>query len=383
MKKLTLLLIVLLVCNLSYSQTNKKLSDEDKLNSYIETHTTSFRFNGQQPLGKGWDTLQDLFATNQFVAWGEYHNSPLLSHLTAYALADAAKYGYKKWCVETSPFVASELMRISRTANPADTLIRLFKNGYPKIGTFPFFSTADDAQMLLAANRFNYGIWGIDQEFQMTFSYCLSKVYRAQAAKLQQRYKAVYDSLQAQWWYPKTVLLDSLIKGIPQKQYKTILNDVKVSKEIYRDQDNEARAVLMKTNFYNYYDAAAKNEKVFFKLGSNHLAKGMNLQTNLYDVGNAIYELAQRNKTGFANVYIMARYTKDNGVLTDDLLSTDHENPAVFSKLYDKEKWVLVDLRLLRLKHDSTLPEDTYRLIEKYDFVLVSPEILTINGNGN
>ena len=373
-------MIMLMVCNLSYSQTKRKLSDEERLNGYIETHTTSFSFNGQPPVGKGWDTLENLFATNQFVAWGEYHNSPILSNLTAYAIAAAAGYGYKKWCVETSPFVASELMRISGTVNPADTILRLFKQGYPKIGTFPFFSTTDDAQMLLAAHRHNFTIWGIDQEFQMTFSFGLSKVYHAQSAKVQQNYKTVYDSLQAQWWYPKTILLDSLIKAVPQKQNKAILNAIKVSKEIYRNQDNEARAALMKANFYNYYDAATKNEKVFFKLGSNHLAKGMNLQTNLYDIGNAVYELAQRNRTGFANVYIMARYTNENGVLTDDMLSKDHENPTVFSKLYDKEKWVLVDLRQLRLRHDNSLPENAYQIIEKYDFVLVSPEILTING---
>jgi hypothetical protein len=381
MKKL-LFLLLLLAPYLSYSQTKQSPTDLDKLNKCISTQASYFTFNGQQPVGKGWDTLEHLFAENQFVAWGEYHNSPLLSQLAAYALASAGKYGFKKWCVETGPFAASELMRISQAKSPADTLVRLFKNGYPHIGTFPFFSTVADAQMLLVANKLNFTIWGIDQEFQTSFPYCLSKVYQAQSNKLQQRYKAVYDSLQARWWNPKTELLDSLCKAIPQTRYQTVLNSIKVSKEIYHNNNNGGRATLMKANFFKYYDAAAKKEKVFFKMGSNHLAKGLNLQTNLYDIGNAVYELAQRNKTGFANVYLMVRYTVDKGRLVDDFTSDEHENPSIFSKLYDKDKWVLLDLRQLKMMYDNTLPRDAYQVIEKYDYVLVSPETLKIEYGG-
>lgn len=373
-------LLILMVPCLCFSQTKQALTDEDNLNQYIAAHTSYFVFNGRQPVGEGWNTLENMFAENQFVAWGEYHNSPLLSQLTAYALASASKYGYKKWCIETGPFAALELTQISRTKTPADTLISLFKNGYPKIGTFPFFSTGDDALMLIASNKLNFTLWGIDQEFQTSFPYYLRKVYYAQSTKLQQRYKAVYDSLQARWWYPSSLLLDSFGKAVHQKQNQMILKAIKVSKEIYRSGDNQERATLMKANFFNYYNAAAKNEKVFFKLGSNHLAKGMNLMTNVYDIGNAVYELAQRNKTGFTNVYLMVRHTVENGKPIDDLISDENENPRVFSKLYNKDKWVLVDLRTLRIKYDHSLPRDAYQVIEKYDYVLVSPEILEIGG---
>ncbi|MCJ8209095.1 hypothetical protein MUY27_05200 [Mucilaginibacter sp. RS28] len=382
MKQL-LLLVLLLANSLSYAQNGKSVSDEDRLNKYITSHISYFTFNGQRPEGKGWDTLDSLFAKNQFVAWGEYHNSPLLSQLTVYALESAAKYGYKNWCVEVGPYTATELTRISRATNPADTIEKLFKEGYPKIGTFPFFSTANDAQMLMAAHKFGYHIWGIDQEFQMSFPYGLKKIYQAQSNKFRQRYKPLYDSLQAKWWYPNTLLLDSLANAIGQKQYKALLQGIKVSKEIYRNGDNASRAALMKKNFFWCYNQTDNKQKVFFKMGSNHLAKGMNLQTNLYDIGNAVYELAQRNQTGFANVYLMVRYTIENGKLTDDFSSKENENPRVFSSLYEKDKWVLIDLRKLKVKYDATLSRDTYQLIEKYDYVLISPEILHADATEN
>ncbi|WP_341904256.1 hypothetical protein [Fluviicola taffensis] len=373
-----LFMIALLIFNLAFGQEKKKATDEEKLTKCILENTNYFTFNGQKPDGKGWDILENLFANNQFVAWGEYHNSPLLSQLTNYALESASKYGYKTWCAEISPFAAAELMRIAKSKNPLDTISRI-ANERPNFTTFPFFQTKEDIGMLTTANQFGYTIWGIDQEFQTAFPYCLDKVYQAQPKNTRERFKAVYDSLQASWWNPEAKLLDSLKKGIKQPNLKRVLDDIKISKDIYYYSDNQRRADLMKTNFYNYYDGLkTKNEKVFFKMGSNHLARGMNLETNLYDIGNAVYELAQRNKTNFSNVYIMVRYTEEEGVITDDLEEKNNQNPKVFSKLYDKDKWVLVDIRSLRLRmrYDNSLTSDTYKMIEKYDYVLVSPEIL-------
>ena len=262
-----LFFICLLIFNISFAQNKKKATDEEKLAKSILENTNYFTFNDDKPIGKGWEILANLFAENQFVAWGEYHNSPSLSQLTHYALEEASQRGCKIWCIETSPFAASELSNMPKTADPLQTLAKI----------------------------------------------------------------------------------------------------------------NQKRAMLMKANFYRYYDPLKnKNEKIFFKMGSNHLAKGMNLDTNLYDIGNVVYELSQRNQTGFANIYFMVRFTEEDGKLADDLQAEIPQNPKVFSRLYNKEKWVLLDLKSLRLKmrYDNSLTADTYKLIEKYDYVVISPEIL-------
>ena len=373
MKKI-LTIVIVLVSYFSHGQSTPRLTDEQVFNKCVLENTNYFTFDGQKPVGKGWTILEGLFAKNQFVAWGEYHNSPVLSKLTSFALESASKSGYKTWCIETSPFIASELTVFSKAKNTTDTILTIAK----KFG-IPFFRTKEDASMLIAANKFNYSIWGLDQEFQVTFPHCITKVYDSQPYKIRQKYKAVYDSLLAHWWWPKKILLDSLQKGITELRYKSLLADVATGKKIMNDNDNLLRSSIMKNNFYSYYDKLkSKNEKVFFKMGNNHLARGLNLETKLYDIGNAVFELSQRNKTNFANVYLMVRYTMEGEKIIDDMEAKKHENPIVFSKLYDKEKWVLVDVRSLReiMQSDNTLSIDTYKLIEKYDFVLVSPEIL-------
>ena len=372
--KRILTVVMVLVSYFSHGQSTPRLTDEQEFNKCVLENTSYFTFDGQKPVGKGWTILEGLFAKNQFVAWGEYHNSPVLSKLTNFALESASKSGYKTWCIETSPFIASELTVFSKAKNTTDTILTIAK----KFG-IPFFRTKEDASMLIAANKFNYSIWGLDQEFQVTFPHCITKVYDSQPYKIRQKYKAVYDSLIAHWWWPKKILLDSLQKGIAELKYKSLLADVATGKKIMNDNDNLLRSSIMKNNFYSYYDKLkSKNEKVFFKMGNNHLARGLNLETKLYDIGNAVFELSQRNKTNFANVYLMVRYTTEGEKIIDDVEAKRHENPIVFSKLYDKEKWVLVDVRSLReiMQSDNTLSIDTYKLIEKYDFVLVSPEIL-------
>ena len=377
------IIAIILTSTLSYAQTKPKLSDEEKFNKCVLENTSYFTFDGQKPNGNGWTILENLFAENQFVAWGEFHNSPVLSKLTSYALVSASKYGYKTWCVETSPFVAMELMRIAKTKNPFDTLLSISKD-HPNNSTFPFFKTKEDVEMIETATRLNYSIWGIDQEFQMTFPYCIDKVYNAQPGKLKIQYRAVYDSLLSKWWMPDSKLLDSLKNAIKQPLYKDVLEGIKTSEKIYQGNeysysDNMLRAAVMKQNFFKHYDnLTSKNEKVFLKMGNNHLGRGMNFETQIYDIGNAVFELSQRNKTNFANVYCMVRYSMDGDKMIDDLTEEKNENPRVFSKLYSKDKWVLVDVRSvrLRLRNDNTLTNDTYKVIEKYDFVLISPEIL-------
>ncbi|MES2388204.1 MAG: hypothetical protein V4543_09390 [Bacteroidota bacterium] len=378
MKK-ALFAVIILASYCSYGQTKKPLTDEAKLNKCISENTAFFLFSGQKPEGRGWDILQGLFADNQFVAWGEYHNSPLLSQLTCFALEGASENGFKTWCTETSPFAASELSRFSKTKNPYEAILSTSKetNISP---TFPFFASEEDAQMLKTAGRLNYRIWGIDQEFQMTFPYCINTIYNNVPAPLKPRYKPVKDSLLVKWWMPDAKLLDSLGKVIKAPALKNLIAEIGISKSIYNSDDgSQLRAKLMKHNFYTSFDALkSKNEKVFFKMGNNHLARGMNLETKIYDIGNAVFEIAEHNRTGFANVYFMVRYSTDKGKIIDDLESEQNENPKVFSKLYDKEKWILADIRSLRrrIKYDGSLSSDTYRLIEKYDYVVISPEVL-------
>lgn len=375
--KNTTLLIVLLNLNVTFSQSKPKVTDEIKFNKFVTENAKTFIFDSEKPNGEGWNILENNFKENKFVAWGEYHNSALLSKLTSFALESASKNGFNNWCIETSPFIASELKRISQTANPIDSILTISRK-QPEYGVFPFFKTKEDAEMLITANKYKFNIWGVDQEFQMAFSYCINKIYDSQTEKIKKQYKPVRDSLIAKWWMPNIKLLDSLKKVIPQKKYKYALDDIKISSDIYFNNDNHKRATLMKKNFFEYYDLEKKdNKKVFFKMGSNHLCKGINLMTHLYDLGNSIFELSERDKSNFTNVFFIIRYSTNDGKIIDDLENPESDYPKEFLKLYEKDKWIVLDIKSLKkiFRFDKSLSDSAYKIIEKYDLIVVSPEI--------
>ena len=87
--------LALMVAGICSGQTKKVMADSSRFNKLLRENTTSFIFNGQEPSGEGWTLLEKQFAQNQFVGWGEYHNSALFSQLSTFALAAASKYGFK------------------------------------------------------------------------------------------------------------------------------------------------------------------------------------------------------------------------------------------------------------------------------------------------
>jgi hypothetical protein len=83
----------------------------------------------------------------------------------------------------------------------------------------------------------------------MAFTYVINKAFHLQSPNFKARYQAVYDSLIAKWWMPKVKLLDSLKKGITQPELKAALEDIKISRTIYYEDNNLMRATLMKRIF--------------------------------------------------------------------------------------------------------------------------------------
>ena len=257
--------------------------------------------------------------------------------------------------------------------------------GYTAI---PFFSSSEDSVMLQTAITQKMAIWGIDQESQMSFPYHLSKVFNDLSPALKVQNKSLLDSLMKKWYFPKEELLDSLSKLSKDKENMTRLEEVKLSEDIYANygedkfQMNSDRAKLMKKHFYSYLKTSEKQnsqaQKIFFKMGSNHLAKGFNLETHQLDMGNLAHELAIMKGSSYTNVQFIQRLSKNNkGVVVDEMLQKTSEYSKFFMAHSQKDKWVVIDLKPLRaaLKHDKTLDEVTYEIIEKYDTIILSPEI--------
>jgi hypothetical protein len=143
------------------------------------------------------------------------------------------------------------------------------------------------------------------------------------------------------------------------------------------------RTDLLKQHYYNYLKVFQtknkKNPKVFLKMGDNHLAKGINMEKQQYDVGNMIYELSKMEGVNFTNIEFVPRMSKDSeGKVWDELEDPKTPYSKFFLKYYDPKKWVVINLRPMRAfitRTDGTIDENGYDVIKKYDIMVLSPEV--------
>ena len=192
------------------------------------------------------------------------------------------------------------------------------------------------------------------------------------------------------WYYPKKKDLDSLIKLVSSKEDVDKILEIKLSREIYGSfgEDlflcNTQRVALMKTHFYkqlNEYEKNIRNikkpVKMFIKMGDNHLTKGFTLTTQQLDMGNLMSELAISKGSHYSNTQFVCRYYKSKGKLHDELTDKVTNYSRYFLKMFNKNEWTVVDLRPLKGKfeNDKSLDERTYEIIDKYDIIVISPEV--------
>lgn len=365
------------------------------LDSIVNTSKLSFQVIQNKPTGDGWAFLTKQFSLNNYVGWGEYHNSPLLSLLTQEALGVAAKNNYNAWVVEISPMAASALENF--TVNKAAyqqymAANEVYQGKNQKVFTFiPFFYSSADSLMLLSAVHNNIKLWGIDHESQTSFHLYINQAYHNLSKAAQVTCKNAYDSAMKYWYMPDAEDMDALIAASKNKKDIEALQEVKKAANIvsnnsrrkYRYKSLVDRTEVMRQHYYTYLQAFKttykKNPKVFFKMGDNHLAKGFNLEKQQLDVGNMVYELAKQEGVNFTNIAFMPRMSLGrDGKIIDALTDPDTEYSTFFLKQYNADKWVVIDLRPLRdfiTQPDGSIDEKGYEIIRKYDVLVISPEV--------
>jgi hypothetical protein len=367
-----------------------RAQDSAALAQWVAKSKTTFTLVNNKPTGAGWNLVAAQFAQHSFVGWGEYHNSPQISYLTNEALQVAAASQYNVWCTEAGYHDAMDLIQIATNPRYYAQIKALNKPfGFTGYTAIPFFSLPQDSLMTQTALSHNIAIWGIDQMGQLCFPTHLTRAYNGLAPALKSKYKPLFDSIMVRWYMPKTKHLDSLLAVVSNAGDKERLAELKVSKQILLAGNsdpylsNKTRSDLMKTHFYSQlraFEAGGKQKaKIFFKMGDNHLAKGFNLDTRQLDMGNLAHELCAGRGGSYTNMQFIARFYKnDKDELIDELQNNETSYSRVFLNQYDKNNWVVIDLKPLRnqLRYDKTVDENTYEIIDKYDIIVLSPEII-------
>ncbi len=342
------------------------------------------------------DLINSKLQNSQFILLGEQHGIKEVGEITGVLYDLAQPFGYNKLCIETDEIAAVTLSELSKF--PIDSSIN-FNQKFPF--SIPFYNNYDDVKLFKRVTDSGGDIWGIDQTFMTQFRLNFDYLIRTTSNdKFKNRIKEL--KVLAEKGYHKAIVEknymapyifsydlrthNELLNLAKKEEEKEVIKQLWNTKEIYGYNfsgrpylNNSTRATLMKRNFMMYYNQALEKDtlpKVVFKLGANHVAKGLS-KTNIYDVSNLISELAIMNNKSSLHIYAI-------GIDGEKSISnpfapiprTPFDNTETFpieiqKQISNQEKKFLV-LDLTKLRLDFNLYSDKLQdLMFKYDLMIL------------
>ena len=366
---------------------------------FIAAHTTYFDIRDNRI--EGADSLLVALEQAHFVALGELHNRVRSGELTESLLHVLAFNGFSNFAVETGPYSARKLQQLIQSGKPeVSAFYDKYSSGLFDIVPIPFFKGDSDLRFLSAANSLGYEIWGLDQEYQLSYAYLIDELAKLSSESLthdqerlqrkltrrlswMNRRKQIFSSFQLSCRLKNDDQLQSYLMSFEESEHpdiRQILDAFRSTLQIYCLAEQGKASEPIRINYFkqnfdrNFETALAKNPepKVFLKMGSFHMGRQRS-PINLYDIGNHVHQRAESSGQSSVHIYYMNRYL-DGKDMTG---RRGWEGSERFMSVGDREKWALIDLRPLReqLSNGTISGVDfEVRTIWNYDFIIVAPE---------
>ncbi len=340
--------------------------------------------------------LAEKAADSQFFLIGEEHGVAAIADTVRTLVPMLNAAGYRHFAVETDPY-AARLIEDRLREGGTDALADYLHQDGKSIAT-PFFNweaEASLAEAFLAATpkdpRGN--LWGLDQVFVGAYGPLLERIARETrdpasrelASALAARAKGNLEFL-GQVDVAQFERLRALLEQSGDGALVSLMDDMILSRRIYAPfigqpgwsayQANHAREDLMKRNFLARY-RAAPDAKVLFKLGSNHMVRGLS-PTHVPSLGNFVADFALSQGRQAFNLLVLCGPGTEAidfmGKAATCELDVAQKMPEVTAALdathptlFDLSKWKD------RPKQWSHLPPDIRELLWAYDALLIVP----------
>jgi len=342
--------------------------------------------------------IRSIIAPGQFVMVGEQHGLKEIGEITSLIYRIAQPLGYNYLCIETDAVAAYQIEQSAKGKNPTQ-LAKEQDETFPF--SIPFYTNYDDYDLFSQVIQSQGSIWGIDQtfmtQFRLNFDHLerttSNREFKEELKKLKVSANAAFEKameekdFMAPFIFQYSDEIHSKLMGLARvEDEKEVLRQLKKTKEIYLLNfakqsylSSSKRARLMKQNFLNYYNAAIKTDKhpkVIFKLGANHVMKGLN-KSNVYDIANFVAELALLN--GMNSTHVLVQGINGESAVGNpfspvptEAFDHTHDFPVEIQQSLEElnQKYFILNLSQLRpgaKSYSSELQEWMFR----YDFVIL------------
>jgi hypothetical protein len=387
MKKLMKLFIVITVLLIS-----SKTFGQDSLVTYMaKKNLTTFTKEGKSFSGEGWNKIMGQAQASDFVLVGEDH---FTNEIPYFFSALTSQIKFDNFFCEIDPYLANILQ--NNIKNYSVPEFDKYKAEYSN--SFSFFSISPEFELLKKLVNSKTNIYGLDQIFLTSDRViCNDLQQKTKNSKAKNIYTSISDSSKI---YTETftedhskpifyMFTDNFQKQLTElslldlsKEEKEIIEAMKLSAKIYKEQNHHLRIQLMKNQLMKI-NPEWSGEKNLFKFGAIHLAKGESL-LKIYDIGNLVNNIADSKFKSTLNILIIEK----SGTLgapfglpeqhVDENSNSLKQLKPIF-KAVSGDQWHCFDLIPLReaLENDKIIVKDKMlsRIIKGYDLLVIIPTV--------
>ncbi|NIJ53365.1 hypothetical protein [Dyadobacter arcticus] len=383
MKKITWLLVVLNLCSIAtYSQ-------DTIITVLSKNHMKTFLPERNTFVGTGWLDILEKVKKSNYVLIGEDH---LMNEVPQFCSALLNETKFDNFFCEIDPFSASIIE--TRLKSQSDKEWNEFILAYGN--TFSFYAMKPELDLFKQLVKDKTKIFGTDQILivadRLICNEWKTKTKNAAAAaiyaEIENQSKTHFDRFRKDPSQPFYMLTSDFEKNISalsalqlSKEEVNVIDKLKLTARIYKEQNHHLRIQLMKEQLMQEYENWA-DKKSLFKYGAIHMPKGQSLM-DIYDLGNLINNVADSRFQKSLHIMIIGKSGSQASPFEGfpaspiDQESDDLKTLKPFFKIESGENWQCFDLGSMNveMKKAKINPQSTRmsQILEGYDLLVIIP----------
>ena len=365
-------------------------SQDSLLTGLAQEHHSVFSFNGKSFTGPGWEMINNKIHSAGNVLIGEDH---FIKEIPVFAGAIMQNGAFDNLIIEMDPY-STEIIESSIRDLPSEERIAFNKEFRPH---FSFYALAPEYELLERAVKNNINLMGAEQvakfSDRLIFQHLADSTENEKAAKIynmmSERSKKHFRKFLKDSNHTLYLMTSHFAKQLEVLQsleltnYEdSVLQDMQISRMIYRDNDHQKRIRLMKHNLMERIDEWY-GDKNLSKYGAVHMPSGESL-LSIYDVGNLVLNVTDARFKDSYHIAVVAKSGMKGAPFPGYPNSEIDASKGMLSRLspfyavVKGDRWHAFDMEPIRNKLSSGDLQLSNKVLERvikgYDTLIIIPE---------
>lgn len=366
-------------------------AQDSLLTRIAQKNHTMFSVQDNSFKGLGWEKILTEAKKSNFMLIGEDH---FINEVPFFCNALTSQIKFDNFFCEIDPYAAKIIE--SKIKTLSDAQLKKYEADFGN--TFSFFALSPEFDLMKRIVKSGTNVYGLDQVLMIGDRLICSELKtttKNPAAKLiyeriEKRSKDSFANFLKDPSNPMYMMMEEFDNDLKElamlklSPFETkVVDKMKLSAKIYKEQNHHLRIQLMKNQLMENY-ADWKDQKNLFKFGANHLAKSESF-LKIFDIGNLINNIADSQYSSSLHILIIGKAGAQGSPFKgfpEQPINADSDNLKALKPFFDivvnPNDWYCLDMQPIRKKIENkeiTTSIQLSRIIEGYDYVVIIPKV--------